>query len=1616
MKATGRHKIAFFVNANEFFFVFWPFLERSPNISVETMYATPSKTLPGGPSLNDSVSTDGSELATPVKSGVSLFGAARKATPTKPSPSADYKCFVKIAKEEWTYERSGELATMLMAQVSADRDINAQRRSNGDCALYTVVATSPPFVVQAFLNHGANPSLKNHAGRSVLHAAVRNPNYKVARMVWRQISQTLPALLTEADSKGLTPMHEAAMSNNIDVMGYMLDAYLVALEKQEQENSGKKIRDLKELVDAHQRNLLHSLFESRWTLASFDKLNMVVAKLIEMGVDRFGKDDRHRTPLKSLILKSVVVVPDSIKRLNSSSSISSSTPSSSSSLKLLSSSTPLASKTPRKESSSQTPSSSSSSSSSHIPSIHIDPSTPQTPSSNAHLLQSLQTTPSSGDVNSSIQSEDFSGTEIDENPISVARTLLEGLGPKEVDRNLMLMFKNDIGEQWQDSWRPLQQAMQIAEYFPFLPLFATLCSIESLMCVPQTGRSVWHYLANMGAQPSVLESFAAHFGEKGTPRASVDPESGVTIPQAPPHVLYIRKMVYDTFDALLTREDAEQIKNLNPFDLNRQSPLHAAATYNNTAALQRIFEAFGEESQAWSDLDGLTPLHYSVKFDTVLSLLSMHAMNWNLDPVDSKGRTPYALAIELRRGKATQLLRFWGANLGGQDNASSVSDLNFDISEESLATSSSSITSTDAETSSSTNATDGSNKIRMSLSLSSLPAMTEVDILSPSGSRIDVALSEEDELEEDDEDDAVQAPLGEEAGFDAISGIVGNSNSSNNRSTAALVSAIQRAKVRDQEAEEELKQLTQQLDEARQKLDQIEGENAELEKALNSRPTIQEFTETQARIAKLHASNDTLKATVQSLRQHVAEQGLKIEEQGLKIEASRSRSSSPAPKNSSDISPNNSSRRNSVSSSAPLSPISDSDYQQSFQDYEDHIGLLKSQLQESRKNAIEASEASDKRNADMLQQLRRQLDDTQARLSMEEQKRLEKEEKLIEKENDLRKLRAEQEALVQSLETSQDSLNLNSEIQLIEGQLKETNAVLEENRSSLRSAESRIADLMNEVNHLKSLLEEKKNEIERLSSSLRDAQEEMKTKTESQPTQTRDDELNTALMQRLEDAELNQEQMRRENAALQTEVESRKRENEMLAKAVETLDMATKHLKDEDEERKMVLENLQRQIEDNRREASKIRENQNLQTQTLLRNAKTQMQSLEDAIKSIHEKVEKEEQDEEQKRENDEIASKNSEENSKNSEEDSKNNQTIENLKSQQESLKADLSESEKLHAELKHQISLLEAQLESSKKETEILKNSLKSMEQANEAIAQGESERKRATDLLSTTIDMNKDEITFLRKENEDLKSQLEKASSSQKATPLPTQEPQNYTSHSDDYVKSLVRELETAKEALEIERKSKETQIAKDAELRASLERAVGESKASAVSLSSQLEQARKSIAEKATALEKSNENISSSKASLAESKGQIKELQNTIDLLKSEASRQQSKQGEESELKEIKILKEKTDAILAQIGTLGELSKSNKTGDDKKSITEVREALDALRLEMKKKNDSHAPAPSKAAQASVPATQTGLSAIPTNVYAALGVIAFLAFAIFALQILSLSPGDQASFHYS
>lgn len=644
------------------------------------MYSTPVKGSYGVEDLNASVGESEDGMVTPVKGTKPSMNSIRKATPSKPNGSANYRCFLDIATSgssgvvggSWTEDRASELATTLMAQISAGRDINGTRRSTGATALHTLVKTAPPFVVQAFLSYGADPSIVDLFGRSVLHMAVLNPHYKVARMIWRQIlSAKNVRLLFDADGKGLTPLHAAFLTGNLELIGYLLLYALPAALQTLQTTNPNLAQSGPRASDAHQRNLLHCLFEHPWDSEQYEGIVTLVERLVELGVDRFAKDDRHRTPLKAFLQTS------------------------------------------------------------HAKSL-------------SRIRHTLLSRPEH-ETNMPEAEKEATSSNL------IVTAFLKGLSPKDVDKSIMLMFKND-NQDWKEDWRPIHQLMQVGEFFQLLPLFIAQCSLEALLFIDTKGRSLLHYLANMGAQKSVIEFFAAQFSFSSTKTRSMrDPETGVSVPVLETHMIHIRELVQKCFDALLSRSDAQKLFSVETvWDNDQQSPLHMAAKWNNVVVLRELFKTYGAESQAWKGVEGQTAMHTAVQFNSVFVLMEMHRLGWNLNPEDGKGQTPYALAIEQRRRSCADLLKHWGANTGATVEDPSVSP-DFTSPREGEES-----TIVDTEVATVAGEAAGS---RLSNSLSSFPEFVESSPASPPSDRFTTIVEDEEFDEEDDLTDSTTDSL-----------------------------------------------------------------------------------------------------------------------------------------------------------------------------------------------------------------------------------------------------------------------------------------------------------------------------------------------------------------------------------------------------------------------------------------------------------------------------------------------------------------------------------------------------------------------------------------------------------------------------------------------------------------------------------------------------------------------------------------------------------------------------------------------------------------------------------------------------------------------------------------
>ena len=1024
------------------------------------MYSTPVKSRDDARNLDDSLSASEDGMMTPIRSLSGSFGAPRKATPSKPSHSANYRCFLEIANQDWPLERMSELETTLMAQVSAGRDINAQRRSTGDCALHALVSRSAPHVVQAFLSHGADPSIKNHMQRTALHNAVVNPNFKVTKMIWRQLQRSQLETLLSPDIKGLTPLHIALMSASIDVIGYLLfEAYQPQMKP-----------PLAQVVDSHSRNLLHALFERSMGLNQHEKLQLIIAKLIEAGVDRFAKDDRHRTPLKALL---------------------------------------------------------------------------------ASLGEISQT------------SQDFAIASD-----SLVLTMISGMSPKEVDRSIMLMFKNDV-DQWREDWRPVQQVMQVPAYFPFLPLFISHCGLDSLAFVDSKGRSIWHFMANMGAQKNVVEYYSAMFPPTATSTPSFSPDSTIIpLPPVLPHLEHIRKLVSACFKALVTRTDVKQLIGLPTFDSDHQSPLHIAAKFNSVIALSEIYHVFGNESQLWRDTDGGTPLHVAVHFNTLFSLIQMHDSEWDLNPIDGKGRTPYALALEEKRRQCAALLKSWGAHTGVSDlvdTSHEHADSNGDLEPTSQA--------------------GESANARFSVSLATIPSLGDLSLDSPldTYSR-DVGTSTDEEDPENDDDDEVPE--------------VPQDFAPRTISTNQLALVMQAAKVRDEESEVEKRKLEEQVEELKHKLEEKSGEAKQLEDALYVRPTLLEFQKAQERADR----NQSLAANYKS---KVSELTLKIAELTLSVDDAKRAVHSDA--------------------------SSVEGYKVSLADSETMIEMLTERAHEAEKRVSHAKEEirSLSLKDDLILQLQRQLDDTREKLSEEEHAKLQAIESLRENEKVVKSLYAQidvltpiadqndQDAKNQEKARIHDEMNKRNEAMALE--LETIRGHLQTTETLMKQSETRNTELQSTIDHLQEAMgqheanAQDKSAIQELTSKLHASEAQCTTlqsqvqqlisKSESNANELQEvaervksannaafDVERKQLLNRLETAEFNAERMRHTNAQLESELKSHKRENETLTKSVDLLDHATSLLKSEEESRKRQVEKLEEELVETKSYLSELRQ------------------------------------------------------------------------------------------------------------------------------------------------------------------------------------------------------------------------------------------------------------------------------------------------------------------------------------------------------------------------------------------------------------------------------------------
>jgi len=113
---------------------------------------------------------------------------------------------------------------------------------------------------------------------------------------------------------------------------------------------------------------------------------------------------------------------------------------------------------------------------------------------------------------------------------------------------------------------------------------------------------------------------------------------------------------------------------LRIFDNQQITPIHVAAKYNNTVAIEKLFEIFGEEIKTWKDSLGRSALHIAAEYDAGEALLSLRKhCAWPLDELDKEGYTPYMRALKAHKLVACEILKVLGSTSEGLATADGTS-------------------------------------------------------------------------------------------------------------------------------------------------------------------------------------------------------------------------------------------------------------------------------------------------------------------------------------------------------------------------------------------------------------------------------------------------------------------------------------------------------------------------------------------------------------------------------------------------------------------------------------------------------------------------------------------------------------------------------------------------------------------------------------------------------------------------------------------------------------------------------------------------------------------------------------------------------------------------------
>jgi ankyrin repeat protein/predicted nucleic acid-binding Zn-ribbon protein len=260
--------------------------------------------------------------------------------------------------------------------------------------------------------------------------------------------------------------------------------------------------------------------------------------------------------------------------------------------------------------------------------------------------------------------------------------ILSKLSQEDVDKAIYLMFNKNLPRsiEWKpEKWLVLQRMMTSSMHAKYVPCAIHFVSNASLLAYDASKRSILHWLAIFGFQPSLIEEVSEFKSEldDSRPHTEIHAATGVEMPILTRAQTWLSVVNGLSWEAIVIREPIKTIldemkgntnnpkftSQISLYDKNKDTPLHIAAKYNNPKAIAALYRLFGDECKQWKDSHGKNALHVAAEFNAgqVIIELQNNCGGWNLDELDYDGWTPYMLAMREKKLVAANLLKAFGS-------------------------------------------------------------------------------------------------------------------------------------------------------------------------------------------------------------------------------------------------------------------------------------------------------------------------------------------------------------------------------------------------------------------------------------------------------------------------------------------------------------------------------------------------------------------------------------------------------------------------------------------------------------------------------------------------------------------------------------------------------------------------------------------------------------------------------------------------------------------------------------------------------------------------------------------------------------------------------------------